>query len=83
MSIYYFFKQNENAESNFRMSEFVKQSTNINSGVDKVDWIADVSYSNRFTIKVKLSFTPNAQLSSLSKNLSYLEKVGLNGGYKT
>ena len=65
------------------MSEFVKQSTNINSGVDKVDWIADVSYSNRTTIKVKLSFTPNAQLSSLPKNLSYLEKVGLNGGYKT
>ena len=31
-----FFKQKKNSESSFRMSEFVKQSTNINPGVDKV-----------------------------------------------
>ena len=31
-----FFKQNKNSESSFRMSEIVKQSTNITSGVDKV-----------------------------------------------
>ena len=38
-----FFKQNKNSESSFRMSEFVKESTNINSGVDKVDWLVDVN----------------------------------------
>ena len=30
-----FMKQNKNSEISFRMSEFVKQSTNINSGIDK------------------------------------------------
>ena len=34
-----FFKQNKNSESGFRMSEFVKQSTNISSGVEKVAWV--------------------------------------------
>ena len=33
-----FFKQNEKTEKSFRMSEFVKQSANIDSGVDKVNW---------------------------------------------
>ena len=33
-----FLKQNENTERSFRMSEFVKQSANINSGVGKADW---------------------------------------------
>ena len=28
------------------MTEFVKQSTNINSGIDKVDLLVDVSYSS-------------------------------------
>ena len=41
------------------MSEFVKQSTNINSGVDKVDWLIDVNYSSSFTSKVELSFPSN------------------------
>ena len=36
------------------MSEFVKQSTSISSGVDKVDWF-DVSYSSSFSSKVELS----------------------------
>ena len=40
------FNQNENTESSFRMTEFVKQSTNINSGIDKVDLLVDVSYSS-------------------------------------
>ena len=52
-----FFKQNKNSESSFRMSEFVKQSTNINSGVDM---IVNVNYSSSFTSKVKLSFPSNA-----------------------
>ena len=41
------------------MSEFVKQSTNINSGVDKVDWLIDVNYSSSFTSKVELPFPSN------------------------
>ena len=41
------------------MSEFVKQATNINSGVDKVDWLVDVNYSSSFTSKVELPFLPN------------------------
>ena len=41
------------------MSEFVKQSANINSGVDKADWFVDVNYSNSFTSKVELSFRSN------------------------
>ena len=32
-----FFKQNRYAESSFKMSEFVKQTTNLNSGADKAD----------------------------------------------
>ena len=51
------FKQNKNSQSSFRMSEFVKQSTNINSGFDKVDWLVD--YSSSFTSKVELSFPSN------------------------
>ena len=54
------FKQKENKESSFRLSEFVKQSTNINFEDDKVDWFVDVNYSNSFTSKVELSFPPNA-----------------------
>ena len=41
-------------ESSFRMSEFLKQPININSGVDKVDWLVDVNYSSSFTSKVEL-----------------------------
>ena len=55
-----FFKQNENTESSFRVPEFVKQSANINSGVDKVDLLIDVNYSSRFTSKIRLAFPPNA-----------------------
>ena len=40
------------------MSEFVKQSTTINSGVDKVDWLVDVNV-NGFTSKFELSFPSN------------------------
>ena len=54
-----FFKQNKNSESSFRMPEFVKQSTNINSGFDKVDWLVDVNYLRSFTSKVELSFPSN------------------------
>ena len=54
-----FFKQNKYPESSFRMSEFVKKSTNINSGVDKVDWLVNVNYSSSFTNKVELSFPSN------------------------
>ena len=42
------------------MSEFAKQSTKINSGVEKVDWLVDVNYSSSFTSMVELSFPPNA-----------------------
>ena len=42
------------------MSEFVKQSTNINSGIDKVDWLVDVNYLSNFISKVELSFSSNA-----------------------
>ena len=55
-----FFKQNKNSESSFRMLEFVKQSTNISSGVDKVDWLVDVNYSRSFTSKVELLIPSNA-----------------------
>ena len=41
------------------MSEFVKQSTNIISGVDKVDWLVDFNYSSSFTSKFELSFPSN------------------------
>ena len=51
-----FFEQNKNSENSFRMSEFVKQSTNINSGADNVDWIVDVNYLSSFTSKVELPF---------------------------
>ena len=54
-----FFKQNKNSESSSRISEFVKQSTNINSGVDKIDWLVDVNYSSSFTSKVELLFPSN------------------------
>ena len=54
-----FFKQNNNSESSFRMSEFVKQSKNINSGIDKVDWLVDVNYSSSFASKVELLFPSN------------------------
>ena len=50
------------------MSEFVKQSTNINSGVEKVDWLFDVNYSSSFTSKVELPFPSQIQqISSLSE----------------
>ena len=42
------------------MLEFVKQSTNISSGVDKVDWLVDVNYSRSFTSKVELLIPSNA-----------------------
>ena len=42
------------------MSEFVKQSTNNNSGIDKVDRLVGVNYSSSFTSKVELSLPPNA-----------------------
>ena len=51
------------------MSEFVKQSTNINSGVDKVDWFVDVNYSNSFTYKAELSF------SSVTTNIIFIGKL--------
>ena len=54
-----FFKQDKSLESSFRMLELVKQSTNINSGVDKVDWLVDVNYLSSFTSKIDLSFPPN------------------------
>ena len=41
------------------MSEFVNQPTNINSGVEKFDWLVDVNYSSSFTSKVESSFSPN------------------------
>ena len=41
------------------MSEFVKQSRNINSGVDKADWLIDINYSSSFNSKVELSFHSN------------------------
>ena len=41
------------------MSEFVKQSTNINSGVEKVDWLVEVNISSSFTSKVELMLPSN------------------------
>ena len=60
------------------MSEFVKQSTNINSRVDKVDWLVNVNYSSSFTSKVEFPFTPNATNIILSENFSHLDKIILN-----
>ena len=42
------------------MSEFVKPSANINSGVDKVDWTCWTQLFQQFYSKVELSFSPNA-----------------------
>ena len=42
------------------MSEFVKQSGNTDSGVDKVDWPVNINYSSSFTSTVELLFLPNA-----------------------
>ena len=64
------------------MSEFVKQSTNINSGVDKVDWLVDVNYSSSFTSKVELSIPSNTTIIIFKENLSYLDKIVLNENSK-
>ena len=64
------------------MSEFVKQSTNINSGVDKIDWLIDVKYSSSFTSKVELSFPPNATNIIFIEKLSYLDKIVLSENSK-
>ena len=74
-----FFKQNENSESSFRMSEFAKQSTNINSGVDKVDWLVDVNYSSS---KIELPFPSNATNIIFIGKLSYLDEIVLNENSK-
>ena len=63
----------KNLENSFRMSEFVKQSTDINSGVDKVDWLVDINYSSRFTSKVELSFPSN------TTNITFIGKPFLLG----
>ena len=55
-----FFKQNRYTESSFKMWEFVKQTTNLNSGADKADWPVCVNYSSSFTSNVESSFPPNA-----------------------
>ena len=38
------------------MSEVVKQSTNVNSGVDKVDWLVDLNYSSSFISNSKVEW---------------------------
>ena len=58
----------KNSESGFIIPEFIKQSTNISSGVDQVDWFVDVNYSNSFTNKVELSFSSN------TTNISFIGK---------
>ena len=70
------------------MSEFVKQSTNINSGVDKVDWLVDVNYSSSFTSNDELSFPANAaNIIFTGKPFSFrqncFERKLKNGGYKS
>ena len=55
------------------MSEFVKQSVNINSGVDKADWFVDVNYSSSFTSKIELSFPSN------TANIIFIRKPFLFG----
>ena len=63
-------------KSSSRMSEFVKQSTNINSGVDKVDWFVDINYSSSFTSKVELPFPSN------TTNIIFIRKPFLFGQTK-
>ena len=58
----------KNSESSFIIPEFIKQSTNISSGVDQVDWFVGVNYSNSFTNKVELSFSSN------TTNISFIGK---------
>ena len=62
------------------MSEFVKQSTNINSGVDKVDWLVDVNYSSS---KIELPFPSNATNIIFIGKLSYLDEIVLNKNSKS
>ena len=76
-----FFKENKNSESCFRMPEFVKQSTNINSGVDKFDWFVNVNYSSSFTSKAELTFPPNAT-NVIIIGKPYLDKIVLNENSK-
>ena len=59
------------------MSAFVKQSTNIDSGVEKIDWLVDVNDSRSFTSKVGCRFLQMQQISSLPYNLSNLDKIVL------
>ena len=77
-----YFKQNENTESSFRMSEFVAQSTNINSGVDNSDCHVEVNHSSSFTSKVNCGFLQMQQILSLAENLPYLYKIVLNENSK-
>ena len=61
------------------MSEFVKQSTNIISGVDKVDWLVDCSSS--FTSKFELSF-PSNTTNIIFIRKPYLDKKNFNKNSK-
>ena len=76
-----FFKQNKNSESSFRMSEIVKQSTNITSGVDKVGLLTSTIQAV-LPARLNCDFLQMQQISSLLENLSYLDKIVLNENSK-
>ena len=64
------------------MSEFVKQSTNISSEVDKVDWSVDVNFPTVLPARLNCRFLQMQQISSLSEDLSYIDKIILNENSK-
>ena len=63
-----FFKQNKNSESCFRISEFVKKPTNINSGVDKVDWMLTSTIQAVLPARLNCCFLQRQQISFSEKN---------------
>ena len=77
-----FFKQNKNSEKSIRMSNSVKQTTNIDPGDNKIDWLVDVNNSSSFTSKVDCRFLQIQKMSHLLEKLSYLDKIILNKNSK-
>ena len=64
------------------MSNSVKQTTNIDPGDNKIDWLVDVNNSGSFTSKVDCRFLQIQKMSHLLENLSYLDKIILNKNSK-
>ena len=69
-------------KKSIRMSNSVKQTTNIDPGDNKIDWLVGVNNSSSFTSKVDCRFLQIQKMSHLLENLSYLDKIILNKNSK-